>query len=391
MRNFIRLVIIIVAVTFVFTINFSSIQVLAEEDGLIKVVQIDEEVDQEEGEETDRQEDEELEEDEEKYRGGNKELKEDEEQDREEDEELEEEEGRGKNKKDTLKEEAKKLKEEARKLWEESKDRLEAEKDLIENKKDEVEAQKDELEKQLQLAEETGDTELIELLKQQISQYKEQMKTLKNDMGQIKIQMKEEIRKRYTLEELNNINKVSEELKSKYKDVKVLGVDSVISEGKSFKFDTPPVIKEGRTLIPVRAITEGFGAEVSWDDETQEVTITKDDKIIKLTIGSVVAVVDGEEIQIDAKSEIMNGRTVVPLRFIIESLGLKIEWDSETETIEIEEEIEDDNESETEIEEELEDVDEKESENEEEIEDDNGVETELEEDIENATENGEEI
>ena len=120
----------------------------------------------------------------------------------------------------------------------------------------------------------------------------------------------------------------------------MLGVDSVIAKGKNFKFDTPPVIKGGRTLIPVRAITEGFGANVEWNTETQQVTITKGEKVIILIIGSDTAVVNGEEIQIDSKSEILNGRTVVPLRFIIENFGLKVEWDDETETIEIEEDIE---------------------------------------------------
>jgi hypothetical protein len=131
------------------------------------------------------------------------------------------------------------------------------------------------------------------------------------------------------------VNEATVDLKAKYKEIKVLGIDSVITTGKSIKFDTPPVIKEGRTLIPIRAITEGFGAEVSWNAETQEVTITKDDKVIILKIGSNTMLVNGEEIQIDAKSEIMNGRTVVPLRFVIENLGLKAEWDDETETIEI--------------------------------------------------------
>lgn len=324
MKKYFRLSIIILTVTFIFTLTFGSIQVLAGKNGITAVDNIDEEVDEiEEDEEVDEKKDEEVDEkDKEKVKEKDREKK------------IKEE-----NKKEFM-EEAKKEASEAKKLWEEAKDKLEGEKDIIEAQKDEIEDKKEELEKQLKEAEEAGDSVLVEQLKQQVNQYKEQMATLKKDMEQIKKQMKEEIRNRYTPEELKVVSETTQELKSKYKDIKVLGVDSVIAKGKNFKFDTPPVIKEGRTLIPVRAITEGFGANVEWNAETQQVTITKGEKVIILVIGSGTAVVNGEEIQIDSKSEILNGRTVVPLRFIIENFGLKVEWDDETETIEIEEEIE---------------------------------------------------
>ncbi len=330
MKKYIRLSIIALTVTFIFTLTFSSIQIFAGENAITEVDNIEEVVD--EVEEVDEVEVDEVDEDvDEKDKGKVKDkvkehkIKED-------------------NKKELM-EEAKKEASEAKKLWKEAKDKLEAEKDIIEAQKDEIEAQKEVLEKQLKEAEEAGDSVLVEQLKQQVNQYKEQMATLKKDMKQIKIQMKEEIRNRYTPEELKVVSETTQELKSKYKDIKVLSVDCVIAKGKNFKFDTPPVIKEGRTLIPVRAITEGFGANVEWNAETQQVTITKGEQVIILVIGSGTAVVNGEEILIDSKSEILNGRTVVPLRFIIESFGLKVEWDDETETIEIEEEIEiDDNE-----------------------------------------------
>ena len=328
MKKYFRLSIIVLTVTFIFTLTFSSIQVLAGENDITAVDNIDEEADEiEEDEKVEEKKDEEVvEKDKEKVKEKVKEK------DRE--KKIKEE---NKNK---FMEEAKKEASEAKKLWEEAKDKLEAEKDIIEAQKDEIEDKKEELEKQLKEAEEAGDTVLVEQLKQQVNQYKEQMASLKKGMEQIKKQMKEEIRNRYTPEELKVVSETTQELKSKYKDIKVLGVDSIIAKGKNFKFDTPPVIKEGRTLIPVRAITEGLGANVEWNAETQQVTITKGEKVIILVIGSGTAVVNGEEIQIDSKSEVLNGRTVVPLRFIIENFGLKVEWDDETETIEIEEEIE---------------------------------------------------
>ncbi|HYE69596.1 MAG TPA: copper amine oxidase N-terminal domain-containing protein [Anaerovoracaceae bacterium] len=148
-------------------------------------------------------------------------------------------------------------------------------------------------------------------------------------------QKREQIKSQYTNEELDTIKDASEKIKKEDPDAKVLDIDSVISDDAKFKFDTPPVIKGGRTLIPVRAITEGFGAELSYDQENQTVTITKGDTVIELTLGAMVAVVNGQEIQMDTKANITNNRTYVPLRFVLETFKLSVEWDQDTETIEI--------------------------------------------------------
>ncbi len=148
-------------------------------------------------------------------------------------------------------------------------------------------------------------------------------------------QKKQQIREGYSAKELQEINDASEKIRKESPGVKVLGYDSVISNKAKFKFDTPPVIKGSRTLVPVRAITEGFGAELSYDQESQTVTITKGETTIELTLDSTVAIVNGEEVIMDTNAGITNNRTYVPLRFIIEIFKLKVEWDEETETIEI--------------------------------------------------------
>lgn len=331
MRKLKNLFIILLTVTFIYTLTFGSIQVFAKGNDLAtKGAQVTGEIDKEVGTQAVEKVKKEV--------AGKVDKEVEEEVDKDVAEEVEEELDE-ETKEDKLKEDNKnQLKQKAKKAWIEAKNKLEAEKDLIEANKDGIEAQKAELEKQLEVAEAAGDKVLVDQLKQQINQFKEQITTLKNDMKQIKLQMKEKIKSSYTPEEIQAVDEVSTELKSKHKDLKVLGVESVIAKGRNLKFDTPPVIKEGRTLIPIRAITEGFGAEIAWNAETKEVTITKDGKVMVLTLGSNTAVVNGETIQIDAKAESINGRTVVPLRFIIENLGLKVEWDSETETIEIEDE-----------------------------------------------------
>lgn len=148
-------------------------------------------------------------------------------------------------------------------------------------------------------------------------------------------QKKQQIRAEYTEEEIELIRDASEIIEEEDPEAKVLGYDSVISNKAKFKFDTPPVIKGGRTLVPVRAITEGFGAALSYDQESQTVTITKGETTIELTLGSTTAIVNGKEVIMDTKAGITNSRTYVPLRFIMETLKLNVEWDEETETIEI--------------------------------------------------------
>jgi len=148
-------------------------------------------------------------------------------------------------------------------------------------------------------------------------------------------EMKAAIRAEYTEKELENIKEITKQLEAQGMDI--LSIENVISKKGKFKFDVPPVIKEGRTLIPVRAISEGFGAEVAWDAETKTVTITKGDITITLKLDDRTATVNGQEVTLDVPAELMNGRTVVPLRFIAESLGLTVKWDAEERIIEIDE------------------------------------------------------
>ncbi|GAX92029.1 copper amine oxidase N-terminal domain-containing protein [Effusibacillus lacus] len=101
----------------------------------------------------------------------------------------------------------------------------------------------------------------------------------------------------------------------------------VYVNGKKPVMDVKPVIKEGRTLVPVRAITEALGANVEYDEATQTVIIEKDGKKIELPLGSTTIKVNGEEKTIDKAAELTNGRTLVPVRFISEYLGHKVEFD----------------------------------------------------------------
>jgi hypothetical protein len=91
-------------------------------------------------------------------------------------------------------------------------------------------------------------------------------------------------------------------------------------------FDVEPVIYENRTLVPLRGIATALGAQVDWKETDQEITIVSNNKTIKLQIGNSIAYLDGQEITLDTSARIVQNRTMVPLRFIGESLGVSVNW-----------------------------------------------------------------
>ena len=90
--------------------------------------------------------------------------------------------------------------------------------------------------------------------------------------------------------------------------------------------DAPAYIENGRTLVPIRVISEEFGATVEWKAEENKAVITSGETVIEITIGENKAVVNGEEKPLDAPAVISGGRTMVPLRFISEELDKTVEY-----------------------------------------------------------------
>jgi competence protein ComEC len=101
---------------------------------------------------------------------------------------------------------------------------------------------------------------------------------------------------------------------------------SVNLNGSIIEFDQPPIIQSGRTLVPVRAIFEALGATVEWLPETRTVVSTKESITVRLQIDSVNAFINSKETTLDVPAQIVNGRTLVPLRFVGESFGLDVGW-----------------------------------------------------------------
>jgi|GEM_PF-4294673 len=90
--------------------------------------------------------------------------------------------------------------------------------------------------------------------------------------------------------------------------------------GSDITFDQPPIIEDGRTLVPLRIIFESLDAQVDWDPATQTVIGRKGDITISLQIGSNILVRNGVEITLDVPARIVNDRTLVPVRAIAEKL-----------------------------------------------------------------------
>lgn len=109
----------------------------------------------------------------------------------------------------------------------------------------------------------------------------------------------------------------------------------LIIDGKPVVPDVPPVIKNNRTLVPLRVISEGLGAQVGWNATTRTVTVWAPGHEISLVIGRSTATVDGKSLKLDAPAEIIKNRTFVPLRFIGEALGAEVYWEQNTRTVTI--------------------------------------------------------
>lgn len=109
----------------------------------------------------------------------------------------------------------------------------------------------------------------------------------------------------------------------------------VTVNGVRVKSDVSPIIENGRMLVPLRAVFERLGAEVTWDDNLKCATCTIGEISVCVTLNSSFATVNGETFVLDASPKLTNEHILVPLRFISESLGATVTWREDTKTAEI--------------------------------------------------------
>ena len=130
-----------------------------------------------------------------------------------------------------------------------------------------------------------------------------------------------------------NNNIVTEEPKEQM--ILTIGKKEALVFGETKINDVAPIIRNDRTMLPARFVAENLGAVVKWDNDTRTVTITKDDITIIITIDSQTALVNGAAIVLDSPAFIENDRTYTPLRFIAEKLGADVKWNGETQEVTI--------------------------------------------------------
>lgn len=110
---------------------------------------------------------------------------------------------------------------------------------------------------------------------------------------------------------------------------------SVNVNNKAVEFDVAPQLVNGRTLVPLRAIFEALGASVDWDQKTQTITSTKNDITIKMTLDRNIMYVNDKEIALDVPAAMVNYRTLVPARAVSEAYNANVEWDKVSKTVKI--------------------------------------------------------
>lgn len=114
----------------------------------------------------------------------------------------------------------------------------------------------------------------------------------------------------------------------------ILDGQDMTSGSQELLFDVPPIIQKSQVLVPLRVIFEALGASVQWDATNQIVTAIKDDMVIQLVIDGQ-AYINGEPVDLSAPADIINGRVMVPLRFVSEAYDCQVNWDGATQTVTI--------------------------------------------------------
>ena len=110
---------------------------------------------------------------------------------------------------------------------------------------------------------------------------------------------------------------------------------NVVLNGQALTFDVSPNNINGRIMVPMRIIFEALGANIEWDEETATVTATTDDLTVKVTIHSPYISINGIMSAMDVAPVIADGRTLVPVRFVSEAFGAEVSWDESTSTVNI--------------------------------------------------------
>jgi hypothetical protein len=137
----------------------------------------------------------------------------------------------------------------------------------------------------------------------------------------------------YTEEELTQLQQIASLAVKSLPGATALPVQHVISSGFDLHLTVSPIVYKHRAYAPVRDLAEALGATVLWDDDARTVTISGDGTILIFQIGSNVALLNGQEVLLEAPARIVHGYTVTPVRLVVEQLGAEVRWHDTTQSI----------------------------------------------------------
>lgn len=132
---------------------------------------------------------------------------------------------------------------------------------------------------------------------------------------------------------IDSNNKINKDNKANNKNNDTPENINVVLNGDLLNFDVPPMIINDRTMVPLRVIFEALNASVEWDDYSQTVTAKRGNTQIKLTINNHIMYVNDSETILDSPACLVNGRTLVPVRAISEAFKADVNWDNDTNTV----------------------------------------------------------
>ena len=113
------------------------------------------------------------------------------------------------------------------------------------------------------------------------------------------------------------------------------GEISVYLDNEKIQFDVAPLLVNGRTMVPMRAIFEKLGAVVFWDNDTRTAIAQKGNVNVSISIDDTTLYKNGEPIVLDVPAQLNGGRTLVPLRAVSEAFDCDVQWNGDTQTINI--------------------------------------------------------
>jgi hypothetical protein len=106
--------------------------------------------------------------------------------------------------------------------------------------------------------------------------------------------------------------------------------------GKKQNLEVAPLLKDNTTYVPIKYVLDVFGGNAAWNAAAKKITVTRGATVLELTVGQKALLLNGVSSKAEVAPIIVNGRTLVPLRLVSEQLGIGVNWEQKTKSITLE-------------------------------------------------------